>query len=181
MNRDIVGGSGQTITLLASDTTRLVNGAGGLGGSTGNVGIGAGIVVGVITKDTRAYIGWGADVAAGGSISITSTSVEDLLNIAASIGASNSVGVSASIIVGVITVGSRAYISSNSGAPSSVLAGGDLTIAASDDAKIGFYAGGLAVGSSAGVGVSSATQVRNSTVLAFVGTEDDGNRKPTNH
>lgn len=175
INAGNVGGSSQDLTLSASDSTSLTNGAGGLGGTTGSVGIGAGVVVTVLTKDTRAGIGNGANVHAGGDISITTDSTENLLIVAASIGASTTAGISASIIVAVLDVGSRAYVASSTANPSTAMATGNLTVEADDSADIKLLAGGLAFGSTAGIGASSATLVRTATVLAYIGSETSPN------
>ena len=49
--------AGQSITVSATDTTTLVNAAGGLGGATGTAGIGVAIDVQVVTKHVTAAIG----------------------------------------------------------------------------------------------------------------------------
>ena len=181
INRDVTPGAGQDISVTATDTTEISSGAGGLGGSLGSAGVGAGIVVEVITKDVRAFIGQGADATAAGNVTITATSSEDILMIVASAGASSTAGVSASIVVVVLTVGARAYIESaaGTGTASTVLAGGDMTITASDTAdKIELIAGGAAFGGSAGVGVSIVVFVKTTTVRAFIGLDDDPGHRP---
>ncbi|MEA3511109.1 MAG: hypothetical protein U9R51_06700, partial [Actinomycetota bacterium] len=175
-NLRVAGTPGQQhISVTAVDDTHLVNGAGGLGGSTGSVGVGAGVVVEVIVKDVRAYIGAGTDARADGNVTITGMSSETLLDIAASIAASNTAAISASIVVAVVTNGTRAYIESTSGNTTRVLANGNMTIEATDTGDIQLYAGGLAVSAgSAGVGVSTAILVKTSTTEAFIGSTVDG-------
>ncbi len=174
INQTATPGSNQSISITATDSTIVKNGAGGLGGATGSVGIGAGVIVEVINKDVRAYIGKVSTVNADANVAIQSTSFEEILNVAATIGASNTAGISASIIVVVLNNGSRAYIESEFGFSSTVHAGGNMTISASDSAdKVQLYAGGLAFGSSAGVGVSTSILVKTTVVRAFVGVDDD--------
>src|SRR5690606_18090835 len=55
INQDgLTPGADQSLSITASDTTKLAGGAGGLGGTLGNAGVGIGIAVHVVTKDTRA-------------------------------------------------------------------------------------------------------------------------------
>jgi hypothetical protein len=46
-------GANQGISIEASSTTRIVNGAGGIAVAFGGTGVGIGLDVGVIVKDTR--------------------------------------------------------------------------------------------------------------------------------
>jgi hypothetical protein len=170
----VTPGTDQSLSITASDETELLGGAGGLGGTLGNAGVGFGVAVHVITKDVRAELGKGADASFDDDVTISATSDERILTIAASIGASQSAGVAGSAVVVVLTNGVRARIESTTGSPSTVLAGGNMTVAADDTAVIDLAAGGLAFGTNAGVGVSNTTLVRMTTVLAYVGQEDDG-------
>ncbi|MGH3368825.1 MAG: hypothetical protein ACRDPR_02390, partial [Nocardioidaceae bacterium] len=169
------GGTGptQAVVVTANDDTTVKNIAGAVAVTTGAAGVGVGLVVTVLTKDVRASIGAGSAVAAADDISVRSTSTEDVFEIAASAGVSTSTaGVGGSVIVDVISVGSRAYVESDTTSPSTVEAGGDLTIAAGDEADIALYAGGASFGSSAGVGVASTILVKTTTVRGFVGGDD---------
>ena len=177
-------GSGQSISITANDTTTLINFAGALSASLGGAAIGAGIVVEVITKDTRAYIGHGSDVEADKDVTIRATSFEDIFAISVVIGVSgDNAGIAASIVVVVLRTGARAYIDSSAAAPTTVHAGGNMTIAACDGttttifcdspSKLDIAAGGGAFGSSTGVGVSTVVFVKKSTVRAYIGIADD--------
>jgi hypothetical protein len=55
VNVETTPNSAQGVNIHATNSTRVIAGAGGVGGG-GAVGVGAGIDVGVITKDTEAYI-----------------------------------------------------------------------------------------------------------------------------
>ena len=137
MNQTITAGSPQNIVISASDDTHLVAGGGGLGVSTGGSGVGVGLYVAVIDKDTRAYIGKGANVKAAGDITINAVRSERILAFAATIGVGgDGVGVAASIIVVILDPnaesgmhsGTRAYVDSTSAEPTTVRAGGNFTI-----------------------------------------------------
>src|SRR5690606_11336184 len=119
------GGTGQTITIGANQTLDLRSGAGGLGGAMGTAGIGAGVVVQVVTQDVTALVGAGSTVRAGGNIAIGATLTEDVLDIAASAAASSgTAGVSASLVVLVLTNNVRAQVASTQADPTTMLARG---------------------------------------------------------
>ena len=170
----------QSLTISATDDTAITNGAGGLGVAIGTAGIGIGIVVDVVNKDDQAYIGTSADVLMDGSVSISAITTEPVLLIAASAGGAGTVGIAGSIVVFVLdqgsdsTKGTRAFIN----AASIVHAGGSMTLVATDNAdpandQTQLYAGGLAFGGTAGVGVSITTLVKTTTVDASIGAGSD--------
>ena len=163
---------GQSLSITASDTVELAGGAGGIGATLGDAGVGIAVVVHVVDRDVIAELGAGAHAYFSGDVTITAASEHDIFTIAASLGASTGVGVAASVIVAVATTTVRAAIRSTSAAPSTVHAGGDMTIGASDIANIELYAGGVAIGDSAGVGVTAVILVKHTTVEAYVGSAD---------
>ncbi|RJR48541.1 MAG: calcium-binding protein, partial [Desulfobacteraceae bacterium] len=172
---DTATGAGQDVLIQASDTTVIKGGAGGLGISGNSAGIGIGIDVGVITKDTRAYIGPSAEVHAAGDVTVQATSSEDILSIAVAGGiAAGSVGVGGAVSVQVVTTETRAYIGSEDGTQgSTVHAGGNMTISASGTFGIDMVGGGLGIGSSAGIGVGSGVLVHTDTVEARIGNSSN--------
>jgi hypothetical protein len=162
--------SGQSVTVHAIDETEITSIAGSLGLSVGSVGVGAGVDVGVITKDTRAYIGSGAQVGSAGAVSVDADSSETILSIAANAGIGNSVGVAGSASVQVVNTGTRAYIEHTpSGTAPCIDADGDVTISANGTFTAKMIAGSVGGGSSAGIGASNTTLVHNDTVEAYVG------------
>ena len=78
--------SDQSITIEATDTTTMTNGAGGSGAALGDAGIGIGLDVELITRDTEAYIAPSAVVHAAGDVTIEATSNEQITLVAASAG-----------------------------------------------------------------------------------------------
>ncbi|MDA8440737.1 MAG: hypothetical protein M0Z51_18020, partial [Propionibacterium sp.] len=175
----------QSLTVHAEDVVTELNISGSLGLSTGDVGVGVAVIVEVVNRAVTAVIGNGVLARAGGDITVSAMSREPLLNVAASAGASGEVGVAGSIIVVVINQGggsSGTYASIDSGSAASdkttVLAGGDLTVSASDNIqsdgktvdKTGLYAGGASFGSSVGFGIAAVVLIRTSAVEATVGS-----------
>ena len=164
VNGTLPGGATQTIAVTASDTTKVVGAAGSLAGSLSSTGIGAGVEVNVITKDTRATIGTGSTIDAGGSLIVTATSSENVLSVAGAIGLGDSVGVAAGADVLVITQTTDAHI----GASSNVQTGGAIGIGASDTQDVTTIVGNAAGGGDVGVAGSVDVVVLNSDVKAYV-------------
>ncbi|UZJ27066.1 hypothetical protein RHODO2019_19090 (plasmid) [Rhodococcus antarcticus] len=169
------GGASQTLTVHAADHIQETDIAGGLGVTTGSVGVGAAVVVGVVDQTVTAYLGAKVVAAAGGAAAVTATATDPILVVAASAGAGDEVGASGSILVLVLNsaagTGTYAWI----GASSSVHTGADLAVTATGNGAndtIGLYAGSVAIGGTAGVGISASVLVRSSTVSASIGTGD---------
>ncbi|MCB2043248.1 MAG: hypothetical protein KDH48_22030, partial [Rhodoferax sp.] len=149
--------------------------AGALAASFDSSGVaaGAGVDVGVVNKNTRATVGRGSQIRAGGDISITTDSDEDILSVAASIGGGSGVGISGSFSVYVLGTTTRASTEDGSNilTPGARLDAGDR-VSVRADGQLDFIpvAGSLAIsGSSAGVGLSNTTLVHNDTVEARIG------------
>ncbi|MCI0344497.1 MAG: hypothetical protein L0221_03490, partial [Chloroflexi bacterium] len=171
VNASLVGAAaGQDVRVSASDDTEILSIAGAVqyGGSGG---LGAGVDVGVITKDTYAYVADTAIVKAKDDIAIGAESDEDTLSVAANLGISGSgfaVGITASVYV--VNTETLAYVDDAGFGNASLQAGGDLTLSADDTAEFMLFAGTVAIGGgSAGVGVSNTTLVHNDTVEAYIG------------
>ncbi len=96
-----LGDSGQSITVSASDDTHLINVAGAIALTEGSAGVGVGVIVDVITKDVKAYIGDSANVFGGGDVSVTATSTEELFEVSAEAAASTD---GAAVAGGIIVV-----------------------------------------------------------------------------
>ena len=82
INSSTHGGGGQTVEVTATDDTHVINVAGGLAISTGGVGVGISVIVDVINKDVSASIGNGANVSAGGTVTVQALSTENLFELA---------------------------------------------------------------------------------------------------
>ena len=171
--------AGQTVTVTAADDTPVVNVAGSLGVTADSAGVGVAVIVGVMDKDVRAYLDSMVTVAAGSDVTIAASANEPILAIAASAGAAGETGVAGSIIALVMNqvsdqAGTYASIDGGAGQASTVHAGGNLSVTAQNSTdRIELYAGGVAMGGTAGAGIASATLVRTSTVEATIGDNDD--------
>ncbi|MFV2069876.1 MAG: beta strand repeat-containing protein, partial [Pirellulales bacterium] len=155
----------QSITVDADDNSDITSFAGALGASVGSVGVGAGLDLGKITKNTRAYIGSNAVVDAQSGVTVDADSIEDIVTLSTNLGAGNSVGVAGSASVYVMNTGTRAYV--NNGGD--VDAGGNVSITATGTFEITAVAGALGFGVSAGIGAANVTLTHTDNVEAWVG------------
>ena len=176
-NPNTPSGPSQSIAVQAQDDTTIQNGVGSLAVNVGgDVGFGLALDVEVISKDTYAYIGTSANVQAGGNVTVQATSTEPIFTVAASGGVTpGEVGAAGSIVVVVLNQGfsSSEGTSASIGDNAVVHAGGNMIVAAADNAdpsdKLQLYAGGLAFGSSAGVGLATTVLVKSLVLDAHVG------------
>ncbi|HEX7525481.1 MAG TPA: hypothetical protein VF327_04190, partial [Gaiellaceae bacterium] len=170
----IPGGSSAEVTATDVSTVKSIGGA--LAVTSGSAGIGAAIVVDVISKDTRAYIGKGVTLRVAGNVNVATTAGMTYFALAASAGGSTSAAVSGSIIVLVLDQGSddgtRAYIDGGVASPTLVHGGGALSVTASAPNSYELYAGQVAVASSAGIGLSLVIFVNTGIVDASVASYD---------
>ena len=170
INQDAGFGPKGSVSLNAVSDTEVFDLAGSLGVSLGAAGVGVGLDVTLIDKDTRAYIGSGAQVTSGGGITVDADSSEDLLSVVANAGVSETAGVAASVSVQVIDTTTRAYIADSLPAtPADVDAAGNVSVTADGHFSSTMIAGAIGAAGTAGVGLSATTLVHTDTVQAFVG------------
>ena len=158
--------AGGDISVTAADVLTVFTGAGSLGVSLGSAGVGIGLDVQVIDRDTTATVSAGADLdETGGNITVSATALDMTTSIAATVGVStSSAGVSGSISVVVFTSDTEAVV----GLGADLRASGDVSVTAKSDADIFLLAGGLAFGVSAGVGIASTVLVHTDNVRAEI-------------
>jgi hypothetical protein len=169
VGQDAILTGGTDVTVSAGDTLTVFSAAGGLAASTGNAGVGIGLDVGVIQRNTKATVAAGADLTATtGNVSVLATSKDDITSIAGTFGLSTSgTGVAASIAVQVLSTNTEAVV--KDGASTVITAGGNVAVEAKGDIKTLMVGGAIGGGSSAGVGVANTTLVHLDTVRARVG------------
>ncbi|MEN6412388.1 MAG: hypothetical protein ABFC84_06420, partial [Veillonellales bacterium] len=145
--------SGKDVIVKASDATAIVNigGAASIGGS----GVGAGLGIDVITKDTQAYIGSATDsqttVNADGSILVDALSDEQITNVSAS-GAAGGGSVAGAGAVETLNATTKAFV----GDSAVLTADGSIRVAAEDDNTMNLIAGSAVGGLGAGGSVGAA-------------------------
>ncbi len=158
------GNADQDVTVEATDTTMIVAGAGGLSGSE-ETGIGLGLDVGVLIRQTEAYIDQSATVDAKRNITVEAQSPETITSLAAEVSAGGETGVAGAISVYVPTTTTLAYI----GNGSSVSAGGNVEVTANVAETITLLAGAVGGGGENGIGASNTTLVKTDIVEAAIG------------
>ena len=171
-----------SLVVDASDTTSVISVAGSVAG--GEVGVGAGADVGVVGKNTFAYIDSGAAVHVdGGNITVDAESSESLISVSAGLGG-GLVGVAVNAGVHSYNITTRAFIGNDpegnetSAGPGSVIAWGSIAVMANDAGSINEIAAVLAaggVGVGAGIGVNVETKETRAFIGAGASVEADGN------
>ncbi len=171
-----VGGWSQitsnTLALESMDTTELFTLAGALGAAADGVGIGLGLDLNILHKDTLAAISQGVVIDIHSDMEVYAKSTETIQSYAATVGLGNSVGASGSIVVQVIETSTQAFIDDSASAVSGaqITTGGGLSIQAIGNLETRMVAGSVGVGSNAGIGASNTTLVHNDMVRAHVGS-----------
>lgn len=175
INQDIntKAGRNQSISLSASDTTKINNIAGGLGATTGSAGIGIGVDVEILNRNVFAFIdsvsNTATKVKAAGNVSVQTSTSEDIFNLTLSAGVAAKLGVGGTVSYNEITNNVK------SGLAGTISAGGDVSVTALDNSKILSLAGGLAIaaklsegGPKASIGAAVAINKINSTTEALI-------------
>ncbi|MFN2609691.1 MAG: hypothetical protein ABR507_02275, partial [Actinomycetota bacterium] len=170
VNGSLVGASSTAgIAVKAQDSTKVLSiaGAVAIGGSAG---VGAGVDVEVITKDTQAWIGKTANINGNGDVLVDAISKENVVSIAmaASVGGSAAVSINAG--VSVYNISTDAYI--DGGLPSEaafVSTGGTVRVSSDETLKLDVVAGNLSVGGAAGVGAAASVPVIKKETHSWVG------------
>src|SRR5208337_3025886 len=156
-------GSGPGVMVTAADPLTLFSTAGALAAG-GDAGLGAGVDVDSITKNTQAYIAT-ATVTAAGDVLVQAKSAEDLTSITAAVGGSGSVAIVGSAGVYVLGITTQAYI----GNDANVQASGSILVAASEATTLDLLSGNFSGSGDASVGAAASVPVINKTTEAFIG------------
>ena len=99
----------QGVAVTATDTTTIVTAAGALA-IGGSAGIGAGVDVNVVDKDTQAWIGGAGTLTVRGHVTVDATSSEDVTTISVGGGFSGTAAVTVNVGVPVIDITTKAHI-----------------------------------------------------------------------
>lgn len=166
-------GFGPSVHVVASSLTDLTSAGGALAGGT-NAGVGIGVDVGVITKNTQAFVNALA-VKADGDVILKALSAEEILSFSASLSASSSAAIAGAAGVYVVDVTTRAFINDDAYHPEIVPgnhivgAGGNVQVAARESFGLFMLSGNLTASGSVGVGASASVPVVSKTTEAFLG------------
>ncbi len=164
----------QTVNLLAWDVTAISSRSGGTSTSTIG-GIGGGADIGVINKQTEAFIANSAStpatpahVSAVGNVVLQALNQEAVLSISGTAAAGLAAAIAGAASVYTVNDTTEAYV----GAGTTVEAGGNVQIAANDSTAMNLTAGPSSANLSLGVSIGAAAGVAilNKTTSAFIGS-----------
>ena len=126
---------GSSAEVKATDVSTLKTIAGALAVTSGSAGIGAALIVDVIDKDTRAYIGNGVTLRVAGDVTVAATGGMTYFGLSASAGGSTSAAISGSLVILILDQGTndgtRAFIGGGAAHPTTVHSGGTFSVTAS--------------------------------------------------
>ncbi|HEV8463176.1 MAG TPA: hypothetical protein VGQ38_20990, partial [Gaiellaceae bacterium] len=161
--------NGAALGVAASDTTTVLGLAGSLSYG-GTAGVGAGVDVEDLSKDTEAWIASGGTATLTGNATIDATSTEDMKSISVGGGFGGTAAVNVNAAVSVIDVTTNAYIADGTlGTHAKLFAGGSVRVAADETLTLDAIAGNLSGGGTAAVGASVAVPVVTKNTHAYIG------------
>ena len=164
-----------SLTVKAQDDTAILDIAGTFGAS-GSAGVGAGVDVVVLNKNTDAWFGkssadeivgagHGASAQVAGDAIIQAASTQYVYSLVAGFGVGGDAGVAGSVSVYTLTGHTLAEVADRA----SLFAGGTVAVLAYDDSALNRLVGSVGIGGAAGVGASIGVTVMNQTTLASIG------------
>ncbi|MDI9420620.1 MAG: hypothetical protein QM451_00090 [Bacillota bacterium] len=172
MNLTLTDSAGQNVYVRAEDQTDLTSVA-GAASYGGTAGIGAAADVGVINKDTQAYIdsssGAQTTVNAGNTVGVSAHAEENLISVAAGFAGGGTVGVAGTAGVYTIDNITRSFI----GEYAQVHTGGNVLVSALNKNKLLMVSGSAAGSGTASVGGSGAVVTSNRLTEAYIGSFAD--------
>ena len=137
-----------------------------------DAGLGAGVDIDSITKNTQAYIAT-ATVTADGNVLVQATSAENLTSVTGAVGISGTVAIAGSAGVYVLGITTRAFIGDDPDNPTSgattVQASGSILVAASEQTVLNLLSGNFSGSGTASVGAAAGVPVVTKTTEAFIG------------
>lgn len=176
INGSAAAGVDQSVTVHARSDTDIVSLAGAIGG--GQTGVGIGLDVGAVVKDTRAWIADTAEITAAGDVTVEALSTEDVISIGLSAGGASSTSVMGALDAYVLVTNTKAFIEGDDTATlpltgAVVAADGNVKVLADDDATLTLVAGNAGGSGGTGIGASIAGLVHTDFVEAAIGTNVD--------
>ncbi|HEY3486294.1 MAG TPA: hypothetical protein VGK49_12970, partial [Ilumatobacteraceae bacterium] len=164
------GDPGSHLHVLAENNTDLLAIAGAVGVG-GTAGIGAGVDVEVISKDTKAWLAKSADVWTTGDVTVDAHSNETITSISAGGSGGGTVAIALNASVPVINVTTHAYVKDGTSAVdrATVAAGGTVRVEADERLKLNAIGGNISASGSASIGIAAAVPVVTKNTQAWIG------------
>ena len=165
-----VGGSSTGVAVSASDTTSLLALAGTIG-IGGTAGVGVGVDVEVINKDTEASIGKDGSITVSGNVTVGAASQETLSSISVGGGFGGTASVNVQAAVPVISITTKAFVADGTSLSNGAVisAGGSVGVTADEGLTLNVIAGNISGGGSAAVGAAVAVPVVTKETDAWIG------------
>ena len=165
-----VGGSTTGVAVSATDTTTILALAGTIG-IGGTAGVGVGVDVEAISKDTEASTGNGGHITVSGNVTVAAKSKETITSISVGGGFGGTASVNVQAAVPVISVTTKACVADGSGAPNGeiISAGGSGGGTADEVMTLNVIAGNISGGGSAAVGAAVSVPVVSKETHAWIG------------
>ena len=167
-------GINPSVAVAASDITNLTSTGGAAAGGL-DAGIGAGVDVGVMTKNTQAYISTDT-ITAGGDVTVNTASNENTNSIAVAASLGGTAAIAGAVGVYIFNVTTRAFIGPDpsgygpTSGTTNVTANGNVQISAVDSSAHTSIAGNISGSGTASVGAAAAVPIFNKTTEAFIGS-----------
>jgi hypothetical protein len=159
-----------SVTVTATDNTSYLGVAGALA-IGGTAGIGAGVDVGVITKDTEAWVAKQSMITANRNVAIASVSSEGITSISAGAAGAGTAAIALNAGVSVLSPTTKAYIDGGmqptDGA--TVTTDGSVTVAANERTTMNVISGNLTFSGVASIGAAAGVPIVNKTTEAYIG------------
>ena len=164
-------GNGPGVMVTAADLLTLLSTSGALAAGA-DAGLGAGVDIDSITKNTQAYIAT-ATVTTDGNVLVQAISAENLTSVTGAVGLSGDVAIAGSAGVYVLGITTRAFIGDDPDNPTSgattVQASGNILVAASEQTMLNILTGNFSGSGTASVGASAGVPIVTKTTEAFIG------------
>ena len=164
-----IGGSTAGLAVAATDDTKVLGLAGTLA-IGGTAGVGAGVDVEDINKDTEAWVNTGGTATVTGNATIDAISTENITSISVGGGFGGTAAVNVNAGVSVIDVTTKAFVADGtSGNHAKIFADGSVRVAADETLTLNEIAGNISGGGSAAVGAAVAVPVVTKNTYGYIG------------
>ena len=165
-----VDGPSAGASVAANDATSILSIAGALA-IGGTAGVGAGVDVEDVSKDTEAWIGNKAHVTTSGTVTVDATSSEDVTSIAVGGGFGGTAAVNVNVGVSVFTITTKAFIDGGPLATDGAVvnAGGSVGVSANERLSLDVIGGNISASGTAAVGAAAAVPVVTKETHAYIG------------
>ena len=155
----------QSVIVRAIDDTELWGIAGAIGGA-GTAGIGLGADVGMLEKNTRAYVEYSTIETLNNDVIVQAISTEDIFSVSASGGLAGTVGIAGATSIYTLEINTVAYIL---GDTTTIFANDSVLVSAYDETSLFIVSGSISGAGTVSVGGVVTFSSYEKDVFAYVG------------